>query len=362
VARRNFSEIEVVTPNFHRRFSGVTASVLALLLVQEEGMPIAAIGPGLPAEAPQIGWPDLLLRGWRPPSRRSVRIWHARRNNEMLCGLMLAKVLRQPWKLLFTSAAQRRHTALTRFLIRRMDAVIATSQQAASYLQPLSRVIMHGVDTERFHPADDKAFTWQAAGLPGNFGIGVLGRIRHKKGTDLFVEAMCRLLPRHPEWTAVIIGLAKSEERAFVGQLHSMLASNGLEQRVLFLGELPAEELPLWIRRLSIVVCPARWEGFGLVPLEAMASGTPVVAARAGAAADLVLDGATGRLVSADDLDDLTAAISSMMAMSVSERSEIGAAGRAHVVEHHAIEDEAAAICEVYEELFARAGGRVGAA
>jgi mannosyltransferase len=93
-----------------------------------------------------------------------------------------------------------------------------------------------------------------------------------------------------------------------------------------------------------------------------MASGTPVVATRAGAAADLIVEGVTGRVVPPQDLEYLIAAIESLMAMGVSKRAEMGAAGRVHVVEHHSIENEAVAICEVYEELFARADGRVSAA
>lgn len=353
--RRDFGAIDAVTPNFNTRFSGVTASLLALLPIQEKLVRIAAMGPGLPDHIPRIRWPDLFLRGWRAPSRRRVRIWHARRNNEMVCGLFLAKVLRQPWKLVFTSAAQRRHTAPTRFLVRRMDAVISTSQQAASYLESPSRVIMHGVDTDRFRPAEEKASAWRQTGLPGAFGIGVFGRVRRQKGSDLFVEAMCRLLPRHPDWTALIIGLAKAEERSLVNELRSLIAARNLENRILFIGERPTAEMPLWFRRLSVVVCPARWEGFGLVPLEAMASATPVVASRAGVAADLILDGTTGRLAPAGDLDALAAAIDDLMGMNPSGRAAMGEAARQHVIRRHSIEREAEAICRIYQELFTAA-------
>ncbi len=67
------------------------------------------------------------------PRRHRVRVWHARRNNEMLVGLLLRSMLRMPLKLVFTSAAQRRHTAYTRWLMRRMDAVIATSTRSGSF-------------------------------------------------------------------------------------------------------------------------------------------------------------------------------------------------------------------------------------
>ena len=69
----------------------------------------------------RIGMADL-LKLWR---RRTPLIWHARRNNEMIAGVVLS-ALGWPLKLVFTSAAQRHHSWITRWLIRRMDAIIAT--------------------------------------------------------------------------------------------------------------------------------------------------------------------------------------------------------------------------------------------
>ena len=162
----------------------------------------------------------------RPPGR-PFRIWHARRNNEMLVGLLLKRVLRQPLRLVFTSAAQRRHTRWTKFLLRQMDAVIAASPFAANSLEVPHQVILHGVDADRFRPPMDKGAAWKATGLPGRYGIGVTGRIRHQKGTDLFVEAMCRLLPTHPDWTAVILGRVTSNNRGFADSLKRRIAEAG---------------------------------------------------------------------------------------------------------------------------------------
>jgi mannosyltransferase len=347
----NLRDIDVVAPNFNTRFSGVTATILALVPIQAALVRIAAIGPGLPPDIPQVAWTDLLRHGWRPPEGRRFRVWHARRNVEMIAGLILARVLRQPWRLVFTSAAQRQHKAFTRFLIRRMDAVIATSRQAQGYLQVHSTVVMHGVDTQRYRPSADRAAEWSATGLRGRFGIGIFGRVRHQKGTDLFVEAMCRLLPQRADWTAVIIGLAKPEDRSFVDLLGARIAAAGLDGRIVFLGERPVGELPAWLRRISVAIAPARWEGFGLVPLEAMASGTPVVAAKVGAAADLVLDGLTGLLVPADNVEALARAAGSLMDMDAGQRIEMERAAREHVERNHSIENEARAIQSVYERL-----------
>ncbi len=343
-------DVLVIAPNLHRRWSGVTSTIAALVPVQAEALAIAATGPGLPAHVPQLSFARVVAGGWSRPPGRPARIWHARRNDEMIVGLLLRHVLRQPWRLVFTSAAQRRHTRFTRWLLRRMDAVIATSPAAASYLEVPHTVVPHGVDLGRFHPAADRAAAWRASGLPGARGIGVFGRIRANKGTDVFVEAMLRLLPAHQDVTAVVTGAA--DDAVFLEQLRARVAAAGLAGRVLFLGERPSSEMPEWFRRVAVYVAPMRWEGFGLTPLEAMASGAAVVATRTGAAPLLVEHGVTGTLVPPDDADALTAAIAPLLAdAALAER--MGAAGLAKARAQHSIRAEAAAIRAVYERVWA---------
>lgn len=349
-------EIDVIVPHLKRRHTGVTTTVAALLPVQARQLRIAALGFGLPADWPQISWADLLRHGWRPPTHRPFRIWHARRNNEMLVGLLLRRVLRMPLRLVFTSAAQRHHSALTRALVARMDRVIATSPEAARYLRVPAHVILHGVDLTRFGPAPDRAADWAATGLPGRFGIGVFGRVRPQKGTDLFVEAMCRLLPHYPDFAAVVVGAVTPEQRLFFERLKARVHTAGLAGRVVFLGERPAAEVPLWMRRMTIVVCPQRWEGFGLVPLEAMASGAAVVATRVGAAHHLIVEGETGFLVPPDNLDALAGRVDQLMQCPELALA-MGQKGRAHVLAHFSIEREAAEIRAVYESLLGASAG-----
>ncbi|MCZ3007830.1 hypothetical protein NYZ11_19855, partial [Acinetobacter baumannii] len=86
-------------------------------------------------------------------------------------GLAL-RALGWPLKLLFTSAAQRHHTWLTRWLIRNMDAIIATSPLSASYLTREATVVMHGVDTDRYAPPADRAAAFAESGLAGRYAIG----------------------------------------------------------------------------------------------------------------------------------------------------------------------------------------------
>lgn len=349
-ARADFAVTTVVAPNLHRNYTGVTATIASLVPIIAKSMPIASLGPSLPPEVPVVGWRDVLLRGWRPPVGAPHRIWHARRNIEMAAGIVLRDVLRQPWKLIFTSAAQRRHSWLTRFMYHRMDAVIATSPEAAGYLEVPATVIMHGVDTDRFHPTPVRLAAWAETGLPGRYGIGAFGRIKPVKGTDRFVDAMIALLPRYPDFTAVISGQITPDNRGYLDAMKAKIDAAGLTDRIVFLGDLPFDDIPLWFRRVSVYVAPMRWEGYGLTPLEAMASGAAVVATRTGAAPRLVRDGETGWLVDADDDTGLVAALNAAMG-DMDGTQRMGRAGRTITETRHAIREEAAAICRVYDRL-----------
>jgi mannosyltransferase len=347
----SLADIEVVAPSFKRRYSGITSTIVRLVPLQAETVRIVCTGPNLPGGLPQITTWNLLRLAFTRPSSRPFRIWHARRNIEMLAGLLLKQILRSPMKLVFTSAAQRHHTAYTRFLIRQMDAVIATTAKAESYLQVPATVMMHGVDIETFVPAVDRRAEWAAGGLPGTCGIGCFGRIRHQKGTDLFVETMIRVLPDFPEYTAVILGLATPDNAAFENELKSKIAAAGLSDRIHFLGELSIEEVVAWFRRLSLFIAPQRWEGFGLTPLEAMASAVPVVATTVGAFPEIVIEGETGYLVPPDDLASIERATRDLLA-DPARLAIMSKSARRHVEEHFPLRTEVERINAVYETVW----------
>jgi len=345
--------IEVLYPNLHYRYSGVTTTILALAPVMARLCRVAIVGAGELKDVPKLTLRQIASLRSSLPLNRPFRIWHARRNNEMIAGLLLKYVFGLKLGLIFTSAAQRYHQPFTKFLMRRMDTLISPSPEAASYVSLPVTIVTHGVDLRRYRPPVDRAAAWAETGLPGRYGIGVLGRIRRQKGTDLFVATMLDLLPRYPDFTAVVVGLATEDDRLYEAALKSKITAAGLSNRIFFLGELPPEEVPLWFRRLSIFVGPQRNEGFGLTTLEAMASETPVVATLAGAARHMVIDGETGFLVPIENLGALTNRIEDLM--KDPERSKaMGIAGRKRVETHFNIEREAKEIFAIYEKLWAR--------
>jgi mannosyltransferase len=149
------SELAVVIPNLHWRFSGVTASNRAVAPAIGRHLRTAWLGSHPPQDVVRLSAGEL-FRLRTGEQRLKSRIWHARRNDEMVVGVLL-KLLGWPFKLVFTSAGQRRHSWITRFLIARMDAVIATSDASASYLQRAATVVLHGVDADVYRPPADRA-------------------------------------------------------------------------------------------------------------------------------------------------------------------------------------------------------------
>jgi mannosyltransferase len=338
-------DLELIVPNLHRRYSGVTATNRMVAPKLAKLFRAAWFGSNAPEGIARIGFGNL-LKLWR---RGRPLIWHARRNDEMIVGVLL-RLLGWPLKLVFTSAAQRHHTWITRWLIEQMDAIIATSAISASYLKRDATVVLHGVDTDLYAPPPDRAAAFADSGLPGRYAIGCFGRVRAQKGSDVFVDAMCRLLPRYPDFTAVMVGAITVDQMGFANDLKKRIEDAGLTSRIVITGELSIEEVQRWYKRLTIYAFTSRNEGFGLTLIEAMAVGAALVASRAGAAELVVEDGITGVLTPPGDVDALVAALEPLM-RDPAAATAMGARARARVVDKFSLDAEADAIASVYRKL-----------
>jgi len=170
-------------------------------------------------------------------------------------------------------------------------------------------VVPLGVDMEDFAPRSTAAVRARL-GLQGDRVILYVGRLERLKGADTLIEAVAELL-RRPGFDGVRVlmvggdsgdGLRQADhpdgER---GRLEAMAAERGLLGRLDFLGPVAHAELADLYALADVCVVPSRTESFGLVALEAQASGTPVVAAAVGGLLDIVEDGVTGYLVEARD-------------------------------------------------------------
>ena len=308
----DLNDIDVIAPNFKRRLSGVTSTVVRLVPLQARSIAITACGPDLPGDVPNVCWPPLITMSRCGPS--GARVWHARRNIEMIAGLALRHLLRKRLRLVFTSASQRHHTRLTKALIARMDAVIATSHKSAYYLDRPATVIPHGINTDAFTACTNKQALKSRLNVPPGRLIGCFGRIRPQKGTDVFVDAMIKTLPRHPDAAAIVMGHTAQRDMAYLDDLKERTRAAGLTERLLFLPEVSPRHMPNYYRALDLYIAPQRWEGFGLTPLEAMACDVPTIATRVGAFPEMILHGQTGLLIDPDDVPAMGAAANLLLA------------------------------------------------
>ena len=347
----DLSAIDVIAPNFKRRLSGVTSTVIRLVPLQAKSMAITACAPQMPDHVPNVSWTRTITMSRSGP--HGPRVWHARRNVEMIAGLALRHILRKDLKLLFTSASQRKHTRLTKALIARMDAVIATSGKTAAYLERPATVIHHGIDTDTFAPHPDKASLRQSLGLPFGPLLGCFGRIRAQKGTDVFVSAMIDVLGRHPEAAAIVMGRAVDKDQAYLGDLKTQVEAAGLSDRLRFLPEVPVWETSEFYQALDIYIAPQRWEGFGLTPLEAMACGAPAIATRVGAFEEMIDEGRTGTLISPGDVGQMVEAADTLLS-DPKRLMQWSRNARQAMVERFQLQQEADAIMAIYRDLLGR--------
>lgn len=345
-----FSAPELVVTNFHPRFTGVSATAEGVVSRQVSQFRVCLVGYPFSSGPEPVGFRDAIRLCRTPPRGRPFAVWHVRRNLEMASAIFARDVLRLPIRTLFTSAAQRLHSRVPRELISRMDAVVATTRAASGYVPNVAGVVPHGVDTTRFCPAEDVTAAWRATGFPGEYGVGIVGRIRPEKGTDLFIDSMLDVLPQRPGFTAVVIGRAMPSDAAFMARLRAKIEASGLGDRFVFTGEVPPHAMPELIRSLRLLVAPARYEGYGMTPLEAMSSGVPVVASRTGVYPE-VIDGRVGDLVPIDDLSALTGSLL-RVTVDVDRLRSMGADCRRIAESRLSLEAEAAGYGQVIERMW----------
>ena len=240
------------------------------------------------------------------------------------------------------------------------DSLIAANPDERDDLRDLQRTptekvcaIPPGVDLDLFRPLDRAACRADLGLSAEEPVILFVGRIDPIKGIDTLFEAMQRLVDTaDPIPTLNLVGGETGPDGAPTGSLAGLgdLASEmGLAPRIRFVGSKPQDHLPRWYAAADVVAVPSRYESFGLVAVEAMACGTPVVASRTGGLAHTVEDGVSGLLVSVGDADALAHALGRVLGdPALRERLATGARAAAHRYAWPAV---AAAIRHVYQRL-----------
>jgi D-inositol-3-phosphate glycosyltransferase len=214
---------------------------------------------------------------------------------------------------------------------------------------PRIATIPCGVDTARFAPGD-RAAARAALALGEHPLLLWVGRLAPIKGLDTLLDAVARLRAAGGAHTLLIVGGEADEpENGHEAALRERIERLGLGAAVRFVGPLPQDVLPTYYVAADVTVLPSYYESFGMVALEAMACGSPVIASRVGGLVTTVRDGVTGFLVPESDVEALADRIASLIA-DPDLRWRIGREGVRWAAEHR-WPCVAEAICREYASL-----------
>jgi len=240
--------------------------------------------------------------------------------------------------------------AIERWIARAVDRIVATCTDEVFELLRMGAdrramtVIPCGVDLERFSasgPADPRP--------AGPHRLVAACRLVERKGLGNAISALAAVpdTELHVAGGPEPSGLETDPEAR---RLRALAGAAGVSERVMLLGRVGREAMPALLRSADAVVCVPWYEPFGIVPIEAMACGVPVVATAVGGQADSVVHGVTGVHVPPRDPAALGAALRELLADGA-RRAELGREGHRRARRLYGYERIAAATREVYEEV-----------
>jgi glycosyltransferase involved in cell wall biosynthesis len=216
------------------------------------------------------------------------------------------------------------------------------------------RIIPCGVDLRRFHPVP-RAHARHALGLPEDARILVqIGRMVPRKGVDDVIRAVERLRRHHGVAVQLLVVGGDDDEHgpsaAELRRLRQVAADEQVTEAVSFVGRRGGDVLRYYYSAADAFVTTPWYEPFGITPLEAMASGTPVIGSAVGGIKYTVLDGETGFLVPPRDPDAIAAGTAHLLG-DEALRTRMGRNGITRVRRHFQWKDVAARIEALYDEV-----------
>ncbi len=288
-------------------------------------------------------------------AREPVRLLHAEHWFSGIAALPVARAAGVPLVQSFHSIAADADSPLSagerpespgrlegeRRLAQEADLVIAVSEaERATVLERLGGdpervvVVPLGVDTELFHPCATAECAeqrdWLARG--GRPEVLVVGRLHPLKGFDLAIDAVAAI-PRDRRPALRITGSPPPDGDEYARTLHETVVARGMLSTTSFDGALRRSELAERVRAAAVVLVPSHSETFGLVALEAAASGVPVIARATGGLHEAVRDGETGTLITGDDPLRWAAEIERLLG-DADLAARMGSAARRHARRH----------------------------
>ncbi len=321
----------LIHTHFHGRRTGVTTSLENIMPFLQTDFDASILGYGVK------GRKISLVSVLKLVAKKQRFVLHCHRNNEMLFALLL-RLLGGNFKLLFTKHADNVPSAITRFLLKKADVVVALTQRMLNTIPCEAVVIGHGVDQQVFIPGEKKS----VPEIQQRNIILCAGRVREAKGQKLLVEALAPVIGDFPEWALVIIG--KVDKPPFLKELRKIVSENNAANQIYFLNETTG--IVDFYQAAHTVVVPSYTEGFSLVCAEAMSCSCNVVVTKdVGIHSDLIVDGKTGYLFESGNRDQLQAILVQLME---GKLSHLGEAARKEVAQNWSSKVEAARLSEVY--------------
>ncbi len=242
-----------------------------------------------------------------------------------------------------------------RLLCAAATRVIANSRATAAHLPCRGRVVVvhNGIEVGRFDPSLGGETFRDAYGIPSGAPlVGTVGRLRPWKGQDRFLRVLARIRRGVPEVWGVIVGGSPFGVRDdYPQRLERLAAELDLRDHLVFTGHL--EDVRPALATMDVFVHPGDPEPFGLVNLEAMAMGRPVVAFAHGALPEIVVDGETGVLIPPGDEERMAGAAVALL-QDPARREAMGQAARARVEERFTADRMAQAVTRALEDLLLR--------
>ena len=230
--------------------------------------------------------------------KEKIDLLHCQGFLSSFLGFWLSKLTGVPY-LATVQRLEGRGNSIKNYVYKNATLCIGASRAIGEYFEEIGckniKVIPNGIDPGKFENLTKKPHD--------GFVIITVARLEKVKGTEYLIGAFARLslLGR---LSLVIIGDGSERKN-----LENLVKKLNLEERVEFLGEIPNERIPEYLAGADCFVLPSLKEGFGIVVLEAMAAGVPVVASKVGGIMDIIEDGKTGLLVEPGNSEDIAKAI-----------------------------------------------------
>jgi teichuronic acid biosynthesis glycosyltransferase TuaC len=242
-------------------------------------------------------------------------------------------------------------------VLKRTDRIITVSSKLKNMVKDepfFSKitVINNGIDLKDCKPVrvENLKPVKPESKLTEELKIVSVSNLKKTKGLDLNLQALSRLLPKYPQLKYYIVG--DGEERQ---SLESLVADLGLGKQVVFLGKLAHPEALRQIAQGDIFCLPSWQEGFGVVYLEAMAQGVPVIGVRGEGIEDVIIHGQNGLLVRPQNVEDLVQALDSLL-RSPEYAKSLAEAGRDIVTNGFTWSHNARSTISIYKSLLAKEG------